>query len=358
MGEKSENFPVSHKDIALASGVSRATVSYALRNHPKISGKVRDLVMATAKRLGYRPDPLVAKLMAHLRVERPKRSLTKVALFVPGYPRSFVPNNKRLQQMIAGAKKQALLHGFAFEEFWLEGEPKMTLPRLQRIVRARGVDGIVIGSMRHANERLDFDFKNLACAAIGYSMSAPAIDRACPHHFKMMRGLLDEIRRRGFKRIGALYNKRLEDASNNLLSSAFFYTQRELAGSACLPIQIEETPTLEHVRNYLRQYRPDVLIGQGFVYSFLEALGIRVPEDISFVSIDLGDPPYDAAGIDGHYDIVAATAVDLVATQFTLNRKGIPAVPKVVMVDTDWQPGPSLGLPCRTSRYLKAVSKH
>jgi len=355
MGEKPENFPASQREIALACGVSRATVSYALRNHPKVSDSVRNLVLSTAKRLGYRPDPLVAKLMTHLRQARPKRSLTKVALFIPGYPRSLVPDNKRLQQMIAGAKKQALLHGFGFEDFWLEGEPKMTLRRLQRILQARGVDGIVIGSMRNANERLDFDFGNYACAAIGYSMSAPAIDRACPHHFKMMRGLLDEIRRRGFKRIGAIYNKRLEDASNNLLSSALYYTQRELPPAACLPIQIEESPTIEHVRDYLKRHRPDVLIGQGFVCGFLKTLGVRVPEDISFVSIDLGDPPYDAAGIDGHYDIVAATAIDLVAMQFTLNRKGIPAVPKIVMVDTDWQPGYTLGLPSESRRYLRRV---
>ncbi len=355
MGEKSGNFPVSHREIARVAGVSRATVSYALRNDPKISARVRNLVLKTAKRLDYRPDPLVAKLMNHLRLARPKRSLTKVALFIPGYPRSLVPTNKRLQQMIAGAKKQAVLHGFGFEDFWLEGEPRMTVARLQRILQVRGFDGIVIGSMRNANERLDFDFGNFACAAIGYSMSAPAIDRACPHHFKMMRGLLDEIRRRGFKRIGAIYNKRLEDASNNLLSSALFYTQREFPASACLPIRIEEEPTLEHVRDYLKRHRPDVLLGQGFVGGFLHDLGVRVPEDISFASIDRGDPPYDAAGIDGHYDIVAATAVDLVATQFTLNRKGIPAVPKVVMVDTDWQPGQSLGLPNRSTRYLRSI---
>jgi LacI family transcriptional regulator len=103
------------------------------------------------------------------------------------------------------------------------------------------------------------------------------------------------------------------------------------------------------------RHRPDVLIGQGYVYGFLQTLGVRVPEDLSFVSIDLGDPPYDAAGIDGHYDIVAATAVDLVATQFTLNRTGVPTVPKVVMVDTDWHPGQSLGQPKGSTSYLKKV---
>lgn len=355
MAGTSENFPASQREIAQTSGVSRATVSYALRNHPKISHEIRSLVLRTAKRLGYRPDPQVVKLMTHLRKTRPQRSLTRVALFIPGYPRSLVPHDKRLQQMIAGAEKQAILHGFGFEVFWLEGEPKMRPSRLHRILRARGFDGVVIGSMRHANQRLDFDFSDFACAAIGYSMSAPVIDRACPHHFKMMRGMLDEIRLRGFKRIGALYNRRLEGASNNLLSSAFYFAQRESPDRLNLPIQIEETPTLKHVRDYLLQHRPDVLIGQGYVYGFLQTLGVRVPQDISFVSIDRGDPPYDAAGIDGHYDIVAATAIDLVATQFTFNRKGVPEVPKVVMVDTDWHPGPTLGQPNENNRYLRKI---
>jgi len=341
------NFPVSQRDIARKCGLSRAAVSYALRNHPKISPQVRRRVQKAASALGYRPDPLVVKLMEHLRQARPHRSVTKVALFIPGYPRSWLGTNRRIQKMSAGALAQAQRHGFTFEHIWLVDEPGMTLGRIQRMARARGIDGIIIGSMQYGDQRLDFDFSELACSAIGYSMRQPFLHRACPHHFKMMRGLLEEARCCGFRRIGAIFNKRLEDASNNLLSSAFYYEQRSLHDSERLPLLIELTPTLVHVRNYLKKYRPDVLIGPGFVCGHLTELGLRVPQDISFASIDVGDPPYDSAGIDGHYDLVAATAVDLVATQITLNQRGVPEVPKVVMVDTEWTPGASLGMPAR-----------
>lgn len=345
MADTPASFAVSQRDIAVASKVSRATVSYALRNDPKISPQVRSRVLRVAKRLGYRPDPQLVKLMRHLRTARPHRTLATLALFIPGYPQSLVPQNRRLQQMLTGSRAQALLHGFAFEQLWLEGEPGMTLRRLQRIVRARGIDGIVIGSMKFAEERLDFDFSNLACAAIGYSMREPLLSRACPHHFKMMRGLLGEIQRRGFQRIGAIFSQRLEGASNNLLSSAFYYEQRKLPRPEHLPLLILETLTRNDVKKYLRQYKPDVMIGPGHLHGFLLEMGLRVPRDISFASIDLGDPPYDAAGIDGHYDIVAATAVDLVATQISLNQSGVAPVPRVVMVDTEWHEGNTLGYP-------------
>lgn len=357
MAKSTAYFTASQREIARRCGLSRATVSYALRNDPKISPQVRNRVRAAARALDYRPDPQVVKLMAHLRTARPRRSVTKVALIIPGFPATWMAHNRRMQQMLAGARAQAERHGFAFEQLWLEGEPGMTLRRLQSIVQARGIDGLVVGSMRHGSERFDFDFSRLAVAAIGYSMREPAVHRACPHHYKMMRGLLKEVRQRGFRRVGALYNQRLEDGSNNLLSSAFYYAQRDLPVAQRLPLQIEEAPTIEHVRRYLRAHRPDVMIGEGYVHQFLTELGLRVPEDISFASIDRGDPPYDAAGIDGHYDLVAATAVDMVATQITLNQRGLPDVPKVMMVDSEWSPGATLGQPVRSVGRVRSPKR-
>ena len=44
---------VSMADIAKETGVSAATVSRALNNHPKVSAEVRAAVLQTADRLGY-----------------------------------------------------------------------------------------------------------------------------------------------------------------------------------------------------------------------------------------------------------------------------------------------------------------
>ncbi len=58
--------PATSADVARASGVSRATVSYVLNNAPnkQISAATRDLVLETARRLGHVPNPQARALKA------------------------------------------------------------------------------------------------------------------------------------------------------------------------------------------------------------------------------------------------------------------------------------------------------
>jgi LacI family transcriptional regulator len=58
---------VTLKDVAERARLSPATVSYALRQHPKIPAETSELVATAARELGYRPNPRVASLIAHIR---------------------------------------------------------------------------------------------------------------------------------------------------------------------------------------------------------------------------------------------------------------------------------------------------
>ena len=50
---------VSLRDVARSVGVSHVTVSLALRGDPRVSAARRKEVEIAAKRLGYRPDPML-----------------------------------------------------------------------------------------------------------------------------------------------------------------------------------------------------------------------------------------------------------------------------------------------------------
>jgi hypothetical protein len=52
--------------VAKAAKVSVATASLALRHSPRCAAKTRRMVARVAKRLGYAPDPHVARLMSYL----------------------------------------------------------------------------------------------------------------------------------------------------------------------------------------------------------------------------------------------------------------------------------------------------
>ena len=64
---------ITMKVIAAQAGVTQATVSMSLANHPRISTATKKRIQDLARKLGYQPNPYVATLM---RVRRQGRELT------------------------------------------------------------------------------------------------------------------------------------------------------------------------------------------------------------------------------------------------------------------------------------------
>ena len=61
-GKDKGNGTVTLQHIGDKLGLSRTTISLALRNHPRISAATKKKIMATANKLGYRPDQVARAL--------------------------------------------------------------------------------------------------------------------------------------------------------------------------------------------------------------------------------------------------------------------------------------------------------
>src|SRR3954469_11850761 len=71
------------RSLAAEAGVTPMTVSLALRNSHRISAETRQRIIRLAAVRGYRPDPVISKLMHHLRSRSEGRFRATIACLAP-----------------------------------------------------------------------------------------------------------------------------------------------------------------------------------------------------------------------------------------------------------------------------------
>jgi len=124
---------VTIKDLAHEVGLSYATVSRALNNHPRISQNTKERVLRAAQDLGYRPNYFAKSLV--------KRKSNLIGLLVYDFRNTFYPELIRIIQDRA-------------EElgYWvIQGSTDDKLDKSNSLITSMmntGVDGIIIASVR------------------------------------------------------------------------------------------------------------------------------------------------------------------------------------------------------------------
>lgn len=163
------------QEIAERAGVGRTTVSLSLRNHPKISEPTRLQIQKLAKEMGYRPNPLVAAHMAHIRALHPK-STSQCLAFLCNRSMAEIQTDAKtpVWKYFQGARDRAAELGFRLELFNLNA-PEMTERRLSQILLARGIDGVIIGPLTEGGGLVDKEFDWRSVASV---MGGPASRRA------------------------------------------------------------------------------------------------------------------------------------------------------------------------------------
>lgn len=339
---------ISQREIAAAAGVSVTAVSLALRNHPKVSAAVRARIQEIARNMGYRADPRISQLMGHLRATRVKRPLSKLAVLIPELTATQLKSYHPIMEMLAGAREEAKETGFELEVFHLV-EPGMTSRRLRTILRTRGIQGIFVAPFASGVGRVDFDFTGFAAATAGYSIIEPLLHRSCPDYLQMMDETLEWVTRQGYRRVGFVLTYRPGGIGHKLFSSSFLYYQAQIPPADRVPILPKAQISDDALLRWIKQHQPDAIISAGSVYDQLVRLRVPIPRKIKFSNIDLSEPPQDAAGVDHSYRLVGRETIRLILSQLLLNVSGVPAHPKIVLVDSHWRPG--FTMPGNPSRH-------
>lgn len=332
--------------VAKAAGVSAMTVSRVLRHSPRVRERTRRRVEAAVRRTGYRPDPQIARLMAKVREGRRRRSGSVIAVVRDDLPDDDLHDRAYQYVSVADVRGRAAQHGYLVEQFSLG--PQITARRLGQVLRARGIEGMIVSPQSSRRIVADLDYAPFAAATFGYGLQYPALHRASTN---MTRGILqamDELTQRGYRRIGLAITEWVDARSEHTYSGALLRFQQSLPPRERVPMllfpQNAIAPHAASFCSWVQRHRPDALISfDAYVPEWLERrLGLRIPQDVGLVVHDWVARMTGLAGIDHRRAHVAAAAVDLVASQLFHNERGIPEVPRQILIPPAWVSGASI----------------
>jgi len=331
--------PVTLQQIADKAGVSRMTVSRALRNSPKVTKATAARIQALAISLGYKPDPLIQRLTSHL-AQIHRRSDGQVIAWINPWNES-VPWRGQMPfySMYLGAAARAQKLGFRLEEFRLR-QPGMTGKKLSRILYQRGIECLILAPIPKGGGHLTMDWDKFSAVAIGYSMIFPRMHRVGSHHQHAAREAIRQLYRRGYRRIGLLLTRDVNARHNNSwLEAMAYYHFRSPKKNRVKPL-IQAEFSIKGIPRWLKEERPDsILTHDRRIREILTRAGYRNPEDIGLVFSDLDCAESTMAGIDQRYDLIGETATDMVIGQHHRNEKGVPPFPHTVMIEGHWVDG-------------------
>lgn len=346
--------------VADRAGVSRMTVSRALKNHPSIPPATCRRVQRIAAQLGYRANPLVSALMAQLRnTSTPK--VWPVIAFLAAHPDAvYASGHTYNAQLYAGAADRASQLGYKLERFSLI-EPGMTWHRMRGLLHARGIPGIILPPLPDPIPAIDFDWTLFACATIGYSYKTHALHRAANDQFNTIRTAVRHLTGLGYERIGLAIRHEDDRRVENKWAGGFLSFHPYLPPRRKLPVFLwhyqpsgpRPAPVDGHeawegrvecppgFSAWIARHRPDAILSLQplLVREWLASLGLRVPQDVALVSLNLQPNQSRFSGIDQNNALLGGAAVELVVEQIHHNEHGVPARAKTVMIMGDWIAG-------------------
>jgi LacI family transcriptional regulator len=328
---------ITIKEVAARAGLSLATVSYALRNHPKIPAPTREHVLRVAQELGYRPNPRVASLMAHIRRARGPSAGERIGFVWVHTPKEETREDPFLRVVLAGAQQRAEQLGYQIEEFWTE-DRSMSDRRLSNILKSRGITGVLFSPVMHeVTVALNFEWEAFACAVIGHARWNPEQHHAGHHHYHGMRSTLEELERLGCKRPAVILNPEVNERGRRAWQAAFlvFHPTPRKAPGLILP---KMPASAAAMRRWLRLHAPDALILHRADMVRQVQAWLKPGDSTRLCCLHWSPDLKGVPGIDQRFDLVAGNAVDLVVSQLIANERGLPETPRVTLFPGQWIP--------------------
>ena len=329
--------------VARAAGVSAMTASNVLRGRGRFSTATRDRVLKAAKSLGYQPDPLVSRLMSHIRTPNKNRAHATIALVGPWSHDHDEAQDGYFARLVEGAKTRASEKGFGCDRI-ITGENRLSGEQLKKVLRARGIECLLITPWTYPGGHFRFDWSPYAVVAASSALWKPALHRVTPAHYLNVEMALHRIRRFGYRRPGLVVETKAERLAHFAWSAALLEYGRRHPRMNSVPILSGKNLPTTQIHSWFLREKPDVILSPhgDRIDKMLAKLGMRLPQDTGLVHLGGWRQELDLAQVDQHPLRVGAAAVDLLVSMFYSGERGLSSNPLLVQVEGTWCDGPTL----------------
>ncbi|MEY4813196.1 MAG: hypothetical protein RLZZ162_269 [Verrucomicrobiota bacterium] len=327
---------ITLQQIARAADCSLATVSYALRDDPRIRLETRALVQTVAAQLGYRPNPRFSALMSHIRNSRPVAAGERIAFVWVHTSRAESAKDPFLQRVFLGAKARAEALGYGLEQFWT-AERGLTERRLSQVIKSRGIVGLLLSPVIHETDvALDLEWSSFAPAVIGSARWNPELHNAGHHHYLAMRMTLEKLAAAGCRRPMAIIEAGVNERARRAWEAAFTVFHPSRAAAAEL-LWIGLPENRRAIARRIKASQPDaVVVSDHATLAQFRALGGDETGARPIYNLHWLPTAPEIGGVDQAYDMVAANAVDLVVSQLNSHELGVPTSPRMLLFPGRW----------------------
>jgi len=331
------------RSLARELGLSRTTVSDALRGAPRVDSRTVQRVQEAARAAGYQRNPLAAALMSELRRSRGATFRGVIAAINLDEPDRPTTAARFHHELVVGAASRGDELGFKVENFVMGRDGGLSVPRLDSVLQSRGIHGVLLLPAWYEPDLSQLDWKRYAGVYTDYIIERPALHSVCSDHHRAMMAALARLAARGYSRPGLVLHRHNDERLQYRWSGAFrAFQESHPAIEPVPPLMSAALEQGEFVR-WFRRERPDVVLSHNTeVIDWMEGCGAHIPATHGFVSLNLVMKTRPCAGLDLQPHVLGARAVESLVAQLQRNERGVPEWPTTTMIPARWVDGPSL----------------
>lgn len=339
---------VTMAEVARAAAVHQTTVSLALRNDPRLPRETRIRIRALAESMGYRPDPMLSALNFY-RTSRDTAKIQPSIAFLMRSRKNLPPEHFSAdERFLKGARQACDRMGFRIVPFQIENSPAEG-PRLTRVLRSRGIYGVILGSLDVSLRELALDWDCFSALCIESQHLGLSLHTVANNQTGATRTAVRRLIELGYHRIGLAVGEIEETSLEKPFSAGHLleiHEHDQIPLIAPLLLRVDSQARLAATLGaWVRRNRIDaVLSNWGNVPELLKADGLRVPDDVGLATLDHNPHRGAAAGIRQSHELVGERAVEGLALLMKTNQRGLITLPNTTLIDGLWQDGPELPL--------------